>query len=156
MSTITDEASFKTALHTLSLQQQRLLASLFIQEAVSRLCQDHRVLNSLHTLQTPAVNDEMISSAYKAVKSAGVDSFTRCGNETDWLGQAAHFIALACAAGLTPNDQVKSSDNLAWNAAMYARMAKTFETIAAEGNSDSNEPQRQYKILEDFINSPKL
>jgi len=153
MSTIIDEATFKTTLHTLPRQQQRLLAALFIQEAVSRLTQDSRILHGLRTLQTPGADDELINSAYKSVKSASVDTFTRCGNETDWLAQAIHFIALACAAGLTPTHQLKPSDNLAWNAAIYARMANTFETIATQGNSDSNEPQRQYRVLAQFLNN---
>jgi len=74
---------------------------------------------------------------FKAALSrvAAIDSYTLCGRDADWLGQASHFVASAAAMCLTPEDQVAQCGDLAWSTAMNARMAKVCETIAHGHNT---------------------
>lgn len=152
MSHITTEREFKNSLNPLTIVQQRLIGALFVAN-VLHLCKDYRVKKAVEVAQNPHISDDELVAVYKAAKSASVETFTQCGKDVDWLGQASHFVAAASTVCVTPLEQLKSTDNLAWNAAMQARMARTFETIAAGEGSENQEAQQQYEILGNFLRS---
>lgn len=150
MSSITNETEFKNAINQLTLPQQRRVGGLFV-ENVLALCNDHRVKNALNATKSTIINPDELAAVYRSAKTASTESFTQCGKDVDWLGQAGHFVAAASVACVTPEDQIKSTDNLAWTAAMHGRMARTCETIAAGKGSENEETQQQYQILARFL-----
>lgn len=147
---ITTDGEFKAALSQLSLIQQRQVGALLV-ERVLNLCDDYRVKNALEAAKQATLNPEQLTTAYRAAKAASTESFTQCGKDADWLAQAGHFVAAASADCVLPTEQLKPTDNLAWNAAMHARMAKNCETIAQGEGSDNQEAQSQYEILANFL-----
>jgi hypothetical protein len=150
MSHVTTDREFKTSLNPLTIVQQRLIGALFVAN-VLHLCKDYRVKKAVEVAQNPNISGDELVAVYKSAKSASVETFTQCGKDVDWLGQASHFVAAASTVCVTPPDQLQPTDNLAWNAAMQARLARTFETIAAGEGSENQEAQQQYEILEKFL-----
>jgi len=150
MSHITTDREFKNSLNLLTLIQQRMVGSLFVAN-VLHLCEDYRVKKVIEVANNFNRNTDELVAVYKAAKSASVETFTQCGKDVDWLGQASHFVAAASSVCVTPPDQLKPTDNLAWNAAMQTRMARACETIAAGEGSENQEAQQQYEILENFL-----
>ena len=147
---ITTDSEFKAALSQLNLTQQRQVGALFV-ERVLNLCDDYRVKNALEAAKQTTLNPEELTTAYRAAKAASTERFTQCGKDADWLAQAGHFVAAASADCVLPTEQLKPTDNLAWNAAMHARMARNCETIAQGEGSDNQEAQSQYEILANFL-----
>jgi hypothetical protein len=47
----------------------------------------------------------------------------------------------------------EAGDNLAWEAAMQARMARTCQTVAEGTGTENREAEEQYRILDAFLNS---
>ena len=88
--------------------------------------------------------------AAQAANTARVESFTQCGKETDWTAQAGHFVAKAAVACVRA---AEAGSNLAWDAAMQARLARTCQTVADGAGTDNREAEEQYRILEAFLNS---
>jgi hypothetical protein len=150
MSSITNETEFKNALDQLTLAQQRRIGALFV-ENVLTLCDDYRVKNALNATKTTEITPDELAAACRAAKTASIESFTQCGKDVDWLGQAGHFVAAASVACVTPANQIKPTDNIAWTAAMHGRMARMCETIAAGKGSENQETQQQYQILVRFL-----
>ncbi len=152
MSHITTDREFKKSLNSLTIVQQRVIGALFVKN-VLHLCKDYRIEKAVEVAKNSHITGDELVAVYKAAKSASVETFTQCGKDADWLGQASHFVAAAGTACVMPPDSLKPTDNLAWNAAMQARMARTFETIAAGEGSENQETQQQYEILENFLRS---
>jgi len=152
MSKITNDQEFKKALAPLSLPQQRLVAALFA-ENVLTLVKDFRIEQAIAVAKNPQATAEERDSVYKTAKAASVERFTQCGRDADWGQQAGHFVAEAVVTSVTPETKLAADDNLAWNAAMHARMARTCETIAGGQGTENAESQQQYQILEDFLAS---
>lgn len=150
MPSITNDTEFKNALNQLTLAQQRRVAALFV-ESVLTLCDDHRVKNALNATKITEITPDELAAVYRAAKAASIERFTQCGKDVNWLGQAGHFVAAASVACVTPENQIKSTDNIAWTAAMHGRMARTCETIAAGKGSENQETQQQYQILTRFL-----
>ena len=142
--TINNDKDFKTVLSELPDNKQRQVAARFV-ESVLALSKDARVKHAIDSVAQTGMSDDELDATYKSAKAASVDSFTRCGVECNWSDQAGHFVAqaaLACiAAGLNP----------AWDAAMYARMARTSESIATGKGTDNAETAAQYRILEKYL-----
>jgi hypothetical protein len=46
----------------------------------------------------------------------------------------------------------EAGSNLAWDAAMQARMARTCQTVATGEGTENREAEEQYRILEAFLN----
>ena len=88
--------------------------------------------------------------AAQAANTARVESFTQCGKEADWSAQVGHFVAKAAVACVKP---AEAGGNLAWDAAMQARMARTCQTVADGAGTDNREAEAQYRTLEAFLNS---
>jgi hypothetical protein len=146
---ISNDKEFKQALAGLSTGQQRQVAARFVQ-SVFPLSNDARVKSALDTAGRAGIADAELALASQAANSARVESFTRCGRETDWSAQAGHFVAKAAVACVKPADP---GDNLAWEAAMQARLARTCQTVADGSGTDNREAEEQYRILEAFLNS---
>jgi len=146
---ISNDKEFKTALAGLSTAQQRQVAARFAQR-VFPLSNDARIKAALDAAGRADIADAELALASQAANSARVESFTRCGKETDWSAQAGHFVAKAAVACVKP---AEAGDNLAWDAAMQARMARTCQTVADGAGTDNREAEEQYRILEAFLNS---
>lgn len=144
-----NDTDFKLALSKLPLAEQRKLAAEFTCNVLA-LCQDARVAGAISAAKRPDITDVELAALYQAAKSASIDSYAQCGQDTEWSSQAGHFVAkaaMACVAAA--NDAA----NLAWNAAMDARMARTCATIATGEGTANSEPDAQYKILEQYQKS---
>jgi len=145
---ISNDEEFKAALNELDVYQQRRVAAAFV-ESVLPLCSDVRVNAAVTAVKHPGVTDVELATAYQGANSARIESFTQCGKETDWLAQAGHFVAKAAQCCVKP---VEPGDNLAWDAAMAARMARACESVAEGSGTRNNETEKQYRILYEHLN----
>ena len=150
MATIQSDTEFKSALSSLSLEQQRRVGALFV-ESVIDLSDNPKVRKAVNTASSTDLTVDEINDGFQAAKSAAIESYTLCGREADWLKQASHFVASAAAVCLTPQDQSSQCSDLAWSTAMNARMARNCESIAHGKESDHEEASRQYRILQTFL-----
>ena len=146
---ISNDKEFKSALAGLSPVQQRQVAARFVQ-AVFPLSGDARIKAALEAAGRVGISDAELALAAQAANTARVESFTQCGKETDWTAQAGHFVAKAAVACVRP---AAAGDNLAWDAAMQSRLARTFQTVADGAGTDNREAEAQYRTLEAFLNS---
>lgn len=147
--TIHNDQEFKQALSELSIADQRVLAARFI-ESVEHLNTDPLIASAIKVARNKMHTDSEFDAAYKSIKSLAVNTYTACGGDADWPAQAAHFVATAAKACLTPLDQLANKTNLAWKCAMQTRMAKNCEMIESDTDSIENEAQKQYAISNDF------
>ena len=150
MTKIHSDVEFKAALSRLSLQQQRAVGRLFV-ENVLELSDNPRVAKALGTGNLADLSDADMAEGFRTAKTAAIESYTLCGHEGDWLKQASHFAAAAAAACLTPSEQAAQCRDLAWSTAMNARMARVCETVAQGKGTDESETQKQYAILESYL-----
>jgi hypothetical protein len=146
---ISNDKEFKAALAGLPAPRQRQIAARFA-ERVYPLSNDVRVKAALDVAGRPDISDAELTVVAQAANTARVESFTQCGRETDWTAQAGHFVAKAAVACVKPGE---AGDNLAWEAAMQARMARTCQTVAEGSGTENREAEEQYRILEAFLNS---
>lgn len=146
--TISNDSEFKAALNALSLAQQRQAAARLVENVIA-LTDDPRVKAAVNAARRADITGPELEVAYMAAKTASVESYTHCGQEGDWRGQAGHFTAEAAMACVAP--EAKAA-HLAWNAAMSARMARMCETIAVGHGTENSEAAAQYRILEAFLN----
>ena len=146
---ISNDTDFKSSLAGLTTAQQRQVAARFVQQ-VFPLSNDVRIKAALDVAGRAGITDAELAGAAQAANSARVESFTQCGREADWSAQAGHFVAKAAVACVKPADK---GDNLAWDAAMQARLARTCQTVADGTGTDNREAEAQYRILEAFLNS---
>jgi hypothetical protein len=145
---ITNDKDFKATLAGLSTAQQRQVAARFVQR-VFGLSKDVRIKAALDVAGRADISDAELTVMAQAANTARVESFTQCGKETDWGAQAGHFVAKAAVACVKAADP---GDNLAWDAAMQSRMARTCETVATGEGTENREAEEQYRILEAFLN----
>ena len=146
---ISNDKEFKAAVAVLPAARQRQVAARFV-ERVFPLSNDARVKAALDVAGRPDISDAELTVVLQAANTARVESFTQCGRETDWTAQAGHFVAKAAVACVKP---AEAGDNLAWDAAMQARMARTCQTVAEGSGTENREAEEQYRILEAFLNS---
>ena len=145
---VTNDSAFRSELNGLDTAQQRKLAAAFVENVLS-LCNDARVSAAIGTAKHVGVSEAELAPVYQAVNTARVESFTQCGKETDWRAQAGHFVAKAALACVKP---AEPGINLAWEAAMSARMARTCEAVALGLGTENSEAATQYRILYEFLN----
>ncbi len=145
---IRSDSDFKGALNRLALAEQRQIAARF-SEGVLPLCKDPRVAAAVHAALRPDITDDELARLYQSARSACVDSYTQCGHVADWLNQAGHFVAEAATACVMPAER---GANLAWDAAMRVRMARTCEAIATGQGTENPEVARQYRVLTEYLN----
>jgi hypothetical protein len=148
MASINNDHELRLALDSLTAEQQRLIGGQFV-KSVLGLCDDSRVRNAVAAATNEAAVSQELEEAFRNAKAVSVKTYTDCGKDTDWLAQAAHFVAAAATAALSPAQQ--KGDNPAWKAAMQARMARNCEMIERQDGEDSGESETQYKLTQDFI-----
>jgi hypothetical protein len=146
--TIDNDKAFKAKLNQLSIAQQRRVAARFVQRVLG-LCGDVRVRTALDVALREDASEAELAVVAQAANSAHVESYTQCGRETDWSSQAGHFVARAAVACVGP---VSPGANLAWEAAMQARMARTCEMVATGEGTEHQEAEAQFRILDEFMN----
>jgi len=145
---IDNDTDFKAALSMLSAAQQRQLAAGFTENVIA-LCQDVRVAGAVSAAKRPDITDIELAALYQAAKSASIDSYAQCGKDTEWSAQAGHFVAKAAMTCVAP---AADNANIAWDAAMDARMARTCATIATGEGTANREADAQYRLLEQYQN----
>jgi len=146
---ISNDKEFKSALAGLSPAQQRQVAARFVQQ-VFPLSSDVRIKAALEAAGRAGISGAELAIVAQAANTARVESFTQCGREADWSAQVGHFVAKAAVACVKP---AEAGGNLAWDAAMQARMARTCQTVADGIGTENREAEAQYRILEAFLNS---
>jgi len=143
---IQTDSEFRNALDKLPTPKQRELATRFT-DSVMALCSDPRIQSAVNAARRPDISDIELNAVFQSAKGACVESYTQCGKETDWLNQAGHFVAEAAKSCVKPAEH---GHNLAWDAAMYARMARTCETIAKDQGTQNREAELQYKLADEY------
>jgi hypothetical protein len=149
MTSIGNDQELRSALAGLNPVQQRRLGGLFVQSALD-LCDDARIRRALEVAMDPGSSGEDREEAFHSAKAYAVRSYTECGRDTDWAGQAAHFVATA-AACLLADDETAGAGNRAWKAAMHVRNARNCALIVREDDAGEDEAARQYRIAEEFL-----
>lgn len=147
---ITNDQELKTAVNSLSSNQQRILGAQFT-ESVIALIDSTRLASALKVALNPESDTEALNDAYKVAKSIATKTYTACGRDADWALQAEHFVAAACAAVLTPAALTTETFNAAWKAAIQARMAKNCMMIENDSGEVENEAEKQYQIASRFL-----
>ena len=146
MSTISNDTEFRQALDALSLEQQRTVASRFVQNVLS-LSGDSRLQQVIDAVEVGTD----LATAFKSAKRVSLEAHARCGSEGDWNEQAGYFVARAAQAAVEP--QVRpAGKNPAWKAAMQCRMART--CLASDSDEDTHdlETGAQHQLLTDYLN----
>ncbi len=143
---IANDKDLKQVLENLPVEEQRQLAARFV-ESVQYLSDEPIIKQALEVVKNRERTPVELEGAYKNVKSLAVKTYTACGENADWSAQAAHFVAQAAKACLTPEDQLDSKQSLAWQSAIQARMAKNCAMIENEEEVIDNEAQKQYQIV---------
>jgi len=143
---IQTDSEFRSAPDKLPTPIQRELAAHFTDSVVG-LCNDPRIKAALNAARRSDITDIELGAIYQAANAASVESYTQCGKETDWMNQAGHFVAEAAKSCVKSPER---GHNLAWDAAMYARMARTCETIAKGQGTQNRESELQYKLADEY------
>jgi len=150
MTTISNDHDLRDALSRLDDVRQRILGAAFT-KSVIHLCRNQRVHRAVESALNPDASESELLDAFKAVKGYAAKTYTACGRDTDWLGQADHFVAATAAAALTPPGQFSEKTNPAWKAAVQARMAKNCELMIEDEGEMETEAQRQYRIASERL-----
>jgi len=149
---ITNDQQLRQALNNLPLETQRKLGAQFV-ASVGHLSSNPIVSQGLLVAENAERTGSELEMAYKSAKKLAVDSYTACGRDADWSAQAEHFVAAAIAACLLPGEQYNEKENIAWKAAMQARMARNCEMIIQDKGEVDNEANRQYAIAMQTLQS---
>ena len=144
---IANDQDLRNILKNLSMERQRAIGARFA-GSVGGAARDPRLQRVLEIAVQPESSER--EDAYQTAKSITVQTYTACGRDTDWAAQAEHFVAAACVAALTPDGLATGSTNLAWKAAIQARMANNCLMMENDDAAQDNEAQRQYRITEKF------
>jgi len=152
MASISNDQEFKQALEKLSAVQKRVLGAMFV-ERVLDLSDDSRVRRAVEVASKPDAQETELDGVNRDAKTAAVESYTACGRDTDWHAQAAHFVATAAADCSVPPSRSAQAKNAAWDAAMFARMARTCQKIAQGDTEVHDEAEAQHRLLEQFLAS---
>ena len=143
---IQNDKDFRAALAALPITGQRQVAAQFVRQVLD-LCGDVRVKAALATAERADISDAELVLVAQSAHSARVESYTQCGRDTGWAPQAGHFVAKAAEACV----RAAGGDNLAWDAAMQARLARTCQTVAEGIGTENNEALAQHQILDTFL-----
>jgi hypothetical protein len=146
---ITNDREFKMALAGFPIARQRQIAAGFARRVLD-LSHDVRVKAALDAAERTDITDTELPLVAHAAHTARVESFTQCGRDTGWTAQAGHFVAKAAEACVRPP---AFGENIAWDAAMQARLARTCQTVAEGLGTENTEAREQYRILETFLES---
>ncbi len=153
MAEINDETGFRTAIEALPLAQQRVLGAQFVHRVLD-LTDDFRLKQAAECAANPSASEGELLTAYRAARSAEVETYTACGRHVDWQAMAAHYVASAIAACVAPAATVVPGIDIpAYKAAMNARMARNSAMLAQGHEGECVEIGAQYKLLGDFMRS---
>lgn len=144
---ISNDKDFKNLLGSLDPLRQRRVAARFV-ERVLDLSGDVRVRAAVEAAGRGELTEAEREVLFQAVNSARVESYTQCGKECDWAEQAGHFVA---KAALNCVKAAVSGENIAWDAAMHARMAHTCQSVASGVGTETREAEAQYAILDEIL-----
>jgi hypothetical protein len=148
MASIHNDHELKLALEGLTSVQQRVVGSQFV-SSVLGLSDDPLVKRAVDVAANEDAADAECEEAYRSAKAVAVKTYTDCGKDTDWMSQAAHFVAAAAASCLNAASS-QGADNPAWKAAIQARMARNCEMIERQDGGTHDEADIQYDIVERF------
>ena len=143
---ITNDKEFRESLVALSADQQRQVAALFVQR-VFGLSGDVRIKAALDVAMRAEISEAELAVVSQAANAAKVESYAQCGKDTDWNTQAGLFVAKATVSCISP---VVDGKNVAWEAAMQVRVARTCEAASGD-DTDHKEAEAQYAILDNFL-----
>lgn len=149
MAKISNDGQMRDAINGLEAEVQRALGARFV-DGVKELTNNPELLRAIATGIEPDAPPTALEAAYRTAKGIAIDTYTACGHDADWLAQAEHFVAAACAAALAPPSG-GSELGPAWKAAMQARIARTCALIEQADDRGDNEASRQYAIVEEFV-----
>jgi len=150
MVNIKGDTEFKSYIDSLSLQRQRLLGIKFVENTLD-LVNDQQVTTALETAKKVDVVEELLPDALHRVRKLVFATYTQCGHEMDMMNVAEHYVALAAAICLQPQDLFVEGENPACKAALHCRQARSFQLLAQGKSSVSDsESHAQYKIVENF------
>ena len=147
---IENDEQLRKALDKLEVEQQRRLGARFV-DSIRHLSQDASIARGIAVAGEAGPADRDLEKAFREAKAFAVETYTACGRDADWSAQAEHFAATAVCACLTPETPDKVRANLAWQAAMQSRMARTCEMIEADSGQLGDEAARQFRITESFL-----
>ena len=142
-----DDNIFRTLLRDLNTAKQRTVAAAFV-ESVLPLCSDPRISTVIALVKRGNVTSQELEAAHQMVNAVRLESFCPSEKETDWQIQFGHFVSRAVLDCVKP---AREDINLAWDAAMNVRIARTCECIALGDRILRQEAEIQYRILSDFI-----
>jgi hypothetical protein len=126
MKTIINDQQFKKIIDELSPLQNRKLATLFLQNVISLT--DEKKYQQLLTLKdNKNVAEQEYVNLQTAIHTMVVETNARCGTDTDWAAQAEHFVAKSAHSCVK---DARGNQNPAYDSAMYARLARNFDSIA--------------------------
>jgi hypothetical protein len=148
MAKISNDHELRSALGELSPDRQRVLGAQFVKGVIA-LNRDERVARAVETALDIEASPTELEDALRAAKGYATKTYTDCGKDTDWLAQADHFVAAAAAAALS--QEAGDRPNRAWKAAVQARMAVNCAQMEDEQGRWEDEPERQYRIAEDYL-----
>jgi len=163
MSKITTNETFREALSSLTLAQQRVVGARFIANVLD-LTQDKHIKQVQAMLSdTEEISAEDLDAAHRTIYSIYVHTFPRSGfSLIDYKKQAEHFVAEACLQCLAPTYSETKKHHLAERVSMYCRMGRTCASIDHEGDypkfADTEdlvkkEIDAQYEILSEYLES---
>jgi hypothetical protein len=157
---ITDIESFKKALSSLSLAQQRQVGARFVAHVLDLT--DGRCTKQAQSIAEKSdITPEELEMAYQTVHAVYVTTHPRSHfSELDYRQQAAHFVAEACMTCVAPTYEEQSTYHLAENAASYCRMARICSSIQHDIENPSfadaedamnQEMNAQFDILNEYL-----
>ena len=149
MQDISNDKELRAALDRLSIEQQRVIGARFA-NSVSGINIDSSLTRALDIAMKSDSTPGDREDAYKAAKSIATRSYTACGQDVDWQAQAKHFVAAACSVVLAPEGLSSEISNIAWKAAIHARMAENCLMMETESGNSEGQARRQYEIARNF------
>ena len=162
MQPITNNQSFKQALSSLSLAQQRQVGAKFIVNVLD-ITDGTCAIHIKDIADRSDISVEEMENAYRWVRSVYVTTHPRSDlSELDYRKQAAHFVAEACMACLAPTYEEYRSHHLAEKVAGYCQMARICSSIRHDEElpsfADAEEALKkelaaQYRILNEYFES---
>ena len=148
---IHNDTELKQALEQLDPVQKRIVGALFVGN-VESLTTDDRVYRAIEKAQDINATAEELEDTFKSLKRVMIDSRARCGADSDWGEQAAHFVTRAANAVIAPQGNTPTLESL-WQVVQSCRIARNCALIAVHDASDNPEAETQYHILSGFLNA---
>jgi hypothetical protein len=162
MPTNFNNKTFKEALSSLPVPQQRRVASRFI-EKVLDLADERCLDNVVKLFSNQDISAQDLEASYRRARSIYVDTHPHSDlSELNFLQQAKHFVAEACMTCVAPVYEEAMVCHLAQKVAMYCRMARAYANMDHDEDSPDfskaeestkKSIEEQYAILQAFLNN---